>query len=65
MKDETMKESDLSDRLKIEKNLRDSEITNNKEFVKINFGDNEGTHWTCFHLKDNNPCYLIALVDLR
>ena len=39
---------------------RDSKKYSDERFVKI---DNGGTHWTCFHKKDNKSLYLTRLAD--
>ena len=41
---------------------RGSERTTGKGFVNIVYGDMGGTHWICFHMKDNNPFYLTSFV---
>ena len=36
---------------------RDSKITTDKGFVNIDNGEQNGTHWTCFIIKDNETNY--------
>ena len=36
---------------------RDSKIFSDKEFVNIDNGSMEGTHWTCFIIKDDKSYY--------
>ena len=37
---------------------RDSKIFSDKVFVNIDNGSQDGTHWTCFIVKDNKSNYL-------
>ena len=52
-----MTESDLTRVLNITIYPRDSKITTDRGFVNIDNGEQGGTHWTCFTVKDNRSFY--------
>ena len=58
--DETMKENDLTRKLKI-KISNGSEITTKRGFVNIDNGSMGATHWTCFYMKDNKSFYVDSI----
>ena len=57
LSDEAMKENDLTKKLNIKICPRDSKITTDKGFVNIDNGEQGGTYWTCFNVKDNKSSY--------
>ena len=40
---------------------RDSKIYSDKGFVNFDIGEECGTHWTCFMIKDNKTFYFNSL----
>ena len=57
LKNETMTESDLRRIYDYKIYPRDSKITTDRGFVNIDNGEQGGTHWTCFIVKDNKSFY--------
>ena len=57
LKDDTMNESELKRIHNFPINPRDSKIYSDKGFVYINNGSQNGTHWTCFIVKDKKSYY--------
>ena len=53
LEDDTMNESQLQKIYNYPKYPRHSKIHSNKGFVNIDDGSMNGTHWTCFIVKDN------------
>ena len=58
LKDQTMSESDLQKIYNYKIYPRDSKITSDRGFVNIDNGDQGGTHWVCFIIKDNKSLLL-------
>ena len=52
-----MKESDLQQTYNCSIDPRDSKIYSDQGFVNIDGGSQNGTHWTCFIVKDNISYY--------
>ena len=61
LKNDTMNESEL--RRVFNHNIypRDSKIHSDKGFVNIDNGSQNGTQWTCFYIKDNEPYYFDSI----
>ena len=57
LKDDTMNESELQKIYNFAIDPRDSKIYSDKGFVIIDDGSMNGTHWTCFIVKDNKSFY--------
>ena len=57
LKNDTMNESGLQRVFKYNINPRNSRIYSDKGFVNIDDGSQNGTHWTCFIVKDNKSYY--------
>ena len=57
LKNDTMTESELQRVYNYEINPRDSKIYSDKGFVNIDDDSQNGTHWTCFIIKDNKSYY--------
>ena len=57
LKDQTMSDSDLQKVYNYKIYPRDSKITSNKGFVNIDNGEQGGTHWVCFIIKDRKSYY--------
>ena len=53
MKTYTLNEGDLQRIYNYPFYSRDIEITSNKGFLNIDNGEQGGTHWTAFYIKDN------------
>ena len=62
LQDDTMNESKLQRVYIYPINPRDSAIHSDKEFVSLDKGSQNGTHWTCFIPKITNPITLMFLV---
>ena len=58
MKDEAMRESDLTRIINNKIYPGDSRIVTPQGLMNIGDGSMGGTHWTFFHEKDNKPYYL-------
>ena len=54
---ETLNESELKSVYIYFYHPRDSKISTNKWFVSTDNGQMGGTHWTCFHMKDNKSFF--------
>ena len=52
-----MNELEIQSLYKYSKYPRDSKIYSDKGFVNIDNGNMNGTHWTCFIVKDNKSFY--------
>ena len=61
-KDDAMNESELKKVCNYSIYSRDSIITTDKGMVSIDNGSIEGTHWTCFYMKDNFSFESIAVL---
>ena len=57
LKDQTMSESDLQKVYNYKLYPRDSKILSDRGFVNIDNGEQNGTHWTCFYIKDKKSYY--------
>ena len=57
LRNDTMNESQLQKVYNYTIYPRDSKIYTNKGFVNIDDGSQNGTHWTCFIVKDNKSYY--------
>ena len=57
LKDDTMNESQLQKNYNFHIYPRDSKIYSDKRFVNIDNGSQNGTHRTCFYVKDNKSYY--------
>ena len=57
LKNDSMNECDLQTVYNYRIYPRDNVITTNRLFVNIDDGRLEGTHWTCFHTKENRTIY--------
>ena len=57
LEDQTIAESYLQKIYNYKIYPRDSKITTDKGFVNIENGEQGGTHWTCFYIKDNQSYY--------
>ena len=52
LEDDTMNESELQRVYKFPTYPRDSKIYSDMGFVNVDDGSQNGTHWTCFMVKD-------------
>ena len=57
LKNDTKNESQLQKIYNYPIYPRDSKIYSDKGFVNIDNGSQDGTHWTCFIVKDNKSFY--------
>ena len=57
LRNDTMNESQLQKIYNYAIYARDSKIYSDKRFVNIDDGSQNGTHWTCFIVKDNKSNY--------
>ena len=57
LKNDTMDESQLRRIYNCSIYPRDCKIITDKGFVNIDNGSQGGTHWICFHIKDNKTFY--------
>ena len=57
LKNDIMNESELQKIYNYPIYTRDSKVYSDRGFVKIDNGSLEGTHWTCFIVKDNKSYY--------
>ena len=57
LKDDTMNESQLQKIYNYPIYPRDGKIYSDKGFGNIDDGSQNGTHWTCFYIKDNKSYY--------
>ena len=57
LKDDTMKESELQRVYKYPLYPRDSKKYSDRGFANIDDGSQQGTHWTCFIVKENKSNY--------
>ena len=57
LKNDTMNESQLQQNYNYPIYPRDSKINSDRGFVNIDDGSQNGTHWTCFYIKDNKSYY--------
>ena len=64
LKNQTMSESDLQKVYNYKIYPRDSKILSDRGFVNIDNGEQNGTHWTCFIIKDKNHITSIRLVEI-
>ena len=64
LRDDTMKESELQRVYKYPIYPRDSKIYSDKGFINIDNGSMEGSHWTCFYIKDNKSYYFDSFESL-
>ena len=53
LKNDTMNESQLQKIYNCPIYPRDSETYSDRGFINIDDGSQNGTHWTCFYIKDN------------
>ena len=56
-KDDTMNESESQKLYNYHIYPRDSKIYSDRGFINIDDGSQNGTHWTCFIVKDNKSYY--------
>ena len=57
LKNDTMNESELQKFYNYSIYPRASKIYSDKGFVNIDNGSQDGTHWTCFYIKDKKSFY--------
>ena len=57
LKNDTMNESELQRIYNFPINPRDSKIYSDRRFVNTDSGAQNGTHWTCFVVKDKKSYY--------
>ena len=62
LKNDAMNESQLQKIYNYPIYPRDSKIYSDKVFVNIDDGRLNGTHWTCFYIKDNKSFYFYSFV---
>ena len=57
LKNDTMNKSQLQRVYNFPIHPRDPKIYSDRGFVNIDSGEQNGTHWTCFIVKDNKSYY--------
>ena len=57
LKNPTMKEPELQRVYNYPISRKDSKLYSDKGFVKFENGTLGGSHWTCFHVKNNKSYY--------
>ena len=63
LKNQTINERDLPKIYKYKIYPSDLKITSDKGFVNIDNGEESGSHWTCFYIKDKKSFYFDSFVD--